>query len=400
MEPQASLEQEWPYLLSLLPPEELLEDTARAWEAIQRKRAVSSASDLLRLALVYGFCGYSLRQTAAWAEAAEVASLSDVALMNRLRKASSWLGHLLGIKLAERVSPLGATESRLRLIDATGLSAPGSRGTDWRVHLDFDLAARAIAEIQLTQVHGGETLLRYAFEPGEIVVADRGYSHRPGLAHVVAAQAHFIVRWNPSSTPLQWPGGGELDLMATLRSLPEAQPQAFELEIQPNPRQNIPAIPVRLIALRKSEDAAEAARMKALKKASRRGKKLQLQTLELAGYFLVLTSTKGQDASPEEILETYRVRWQVELVFKRLKSLLNLDTLPAKDPELARAFLYSKLLAAILLDELTHAYLSFSPWGYQLRAGSSSVALAYPPGPLDRLAQHGPRGSPPFHLDR
>ena len=90
MEARESLEHQWPYLLSFLPPEDVLEETARSFGAIQRLRAVDKASTLLRLALVYGFCGFSLRQTAAWAEAAEIATLSDVALLKRFRKAAAW----------------------------------------------------------------------------------------------------------------------------------------------------------------------------------------------------------------------------------------------------------------------------------------------------------------------
>ena len=381
MEPTESLEHEWPYLLSFLPDDQVLEATAKSWGAIRRKRAVDSASTLLRLALVYGFCGYSLRQTAAWAEAAAVASLSDVALLKRFRKSSAWLGHLLGIKLAERVTPVPLKQSRLRLVDATTVSAPGSKGTDWRVHLDFDLGAMAISEIQVTQVRGGESLSRYEFEPGELVVADRGYAHRAGLSHVLDGGAQFVVRLNSSSIPLQQRGGGEFDLLAAVRGLPEAAAEAFEIEVKPDDRHQIPALPVRLIALRKSEEAAEQARTKAFKEASRKSKAVQPQTLELAGYVLVLTSTSEAELAPEEILEIYRFRWQIELVFKRLKSLLRLEDLPAKDPDLARTFLYSKLLAAILLEELTHSYLSFSPWGFRLRPRATAIALADSTGP-------------------
>lgn len=375
MEPEESLEHEWPYLLSFLPSGDLLEETARAFGALRRKRGIDSASQLLRLALVYGCCGYSLRQTAAWAEAAEVASISDVALLRRLQHASEWLGHLLGVKLAERVTPVPPNQTRVRLIDATMVSAPGKPGKhDWRVHLDFDLGALAVSEIQLTPVQGGESLFRFEFAPGELVVADRGYAHRPGLVHVVEAQAHFIIRWNSSSVPLQRPGGQPFDLLESLRSLPEAQVGVFDVEIQPSPRDHTPEVPVRLVALRKSEEAAAAARKKLLRKASQQRKTPQPQTLELASYVLVLTSTSAADFSAEEILEIYRFRWQIELVFKQLKSLLHLDELPAKDPSLARTFLFAKLLAALLLEELTHAYLSFSPWGFRLRSPALPLA--------------------------
>jgi Transposase DDE domain len=391
MEAKESLEHEWPFLLSFLPPEAVLEKTARSYGAVQRLRAVDRASTLLRLALVYGFCGFSLRQTAAWAEAAEVASLSDVALLKRFRKAPDWLGHLLGVKLAERVTPLPPNATRLRLVDATTISVPGSKGTDWRVHLDFDPAALAISEIQLTQAEGGETFFRFEFDPGEVVVADRGYANRPGLAHVVEAGAEFIVRLNSSSVPLQQPGGGEFRLLETLRTLPEGQAQAFDLEIQPDPREHLAALPVRLAAVRKSEEAAEEARKKALREAAHKGQKLKPETLELTGYVLVLTSTTATDFSAEEILEIYRFRWQIEIVFKRLKSLLLLDELPAKEPALVQTFLLSKLLAALLLEELTQSYLSFSPWGFRLRSPTSSLPLAHSAGPDPQHALRSPR---------
>jgi hypothetical protein len=380
MDATESLEHEWPYLLSFLPPEETLEATARSFGAIQRRRAVSQASTLLRLALVYGFCGFSLRQTAAWAEAADIASLSDVALLKRFRRAPDWLGHLLGVKLAERVTALPVKAKRLRLVDATTVSAPGSSGTDWRVHLDYDLGALAISEIQLTRVEGGESLFRFDFDPAELVVADRGYSLRPGLAHVVEAGAHFIVRLNWSSVPLQRPSGEEFRLLPEMRTLADAQVGVFDLEVAPNPREQVPAIPVRLVAVRKSEEAAQEARKKALREGARKGHKLLPETLELASYVLVLTSTSAADFSPEGILEIYRFRWQIELVFKRLKSLLQLDALPAKDPELARTFLFSKLLAALLLEELTQDYLAFSPWGFRLKSLTPTLALAHPEG--------------------
>lgn len=376
MEALESVEQEWPYVLSFLPSEEELERTARQLGAIQRARAVDSASTLIRLALVYGFCGYSLRQTAAWAQTAEVASLSDVALLKRFRKAPNWLGHLLGSKLAERVTPLEAGEARLRLVDATTVSAPGSRGTDWRIHLDFDLGSMAISEVQLTEASGGESLLRYEFDPGEIVVADRGYAHRGGLAHVVAAGADFVVRLNWATVPLQQRGGEEFDLLGALRQMPESRPATWELETVPLAREALPALPVRLVALRKSEQAAENDRKQILQEAARKQKSVKPQTLELASYILVLTSTPEEQMSAEEILETYRFRWQIELVFKRLKSLLRLDDLPARDPELARTALFAKLLGALLLEQLTQAYLSFSPWGYRLAPARKNLALA------------------------
>src|SRR5688572_11890962 len=105
MEARDVLEHQWPFLLTYFPKGVDLEATARDSRALTRRRGITTAETLLRLALAYGFCGLSLRQVTAWVEATGVASLSNVALLKRLRAAATWLGQLLGLKLAESASP-------------------------------------------------------------------------------------------------------------------------------------------------------------------------------------------------------------------------------------------------------------------------------------------------------
>ena len=99
MKPDEVFRFQWPFLLKMLPD---LETSSTDFGAIQRKRNVRSAADLLRLALVYGYCDRSLRETAAWAASTELADVSDVALLKRFRQCGAWLGHLLAHLVAER----------------------------------------------------------------------------------------------------------------------------------------------------------------------------------------------------------------------------------------------------------------------------------------------------------
>ena len=59
-------------------------------------------------------------------------------------------------------------------------------------------------------------------------------------------------------------------------------------------------------------------------------------------------------------------RWQIELAFKRLKSLLQLGHLPKRDIESARAGMQIKLLLALLTEHFAWEARFFSPWGYRL----------------------------------
>jgi len=379
MEAQAILEHEWPFLLSYLPSGLDLDASAFASGALRRKREVDSASSLLRLVLAYGLCDLSLRQTAAWAQAAQLAELSDVALLKRFKHAASWLGEILGAKLAERAAPTQALPRRfhLRVVDATSISRPGSAGTDWRVHLGYDLDTLTIDSVELTDAHGGESLLRFAAQPNEIIIGDRTYATRRGLCSIRQSQAHFIVRLGWRSIPLCASDGGSFALLSFLRGLPDGVAQTCDLYTAPDPPRQIPSISCRLVAVRKTEAAAEASRKDVLRDCSRKGRSVDPHTLEAAGYSVLLTSLDGGVASAEELLELYRFRWQIEIVFKRLKGLLALSKLPAKQPELARTFILAKLLAALLLDDFTERFLAFSPWGFRI-SQAPAVSMAHP----------------------
>jgi IS4 transposase len=93
---------------------------------------------------------------------------------------------------------------------------------------------------------------------------------------------------------------------------------------------------------------------------------VQADTLELSEYVLVLTNLEAEAWSAANILELYRCGWQIELAFKRLKSLLKLGHLPKKDPDSARAWMQLKLLLALITEKLCEAARFFSPWGYRL----------------------------------
>lgn len=376
MDREELIEYQWPYLLRFVTERDQFEASAYRMGAISRSDSGLTASDLLRVAMVYGFCGRSLRQTAAWAEATGLARISAVALRKRLRAAAEWLGHLVGSKLLERsrLCPPKAAPWKIRIVDATTISCPGSRGIDWRLHTLLDLERLVIEQIELTDRRSGESLTRFRFGAGELVVADRGYAHRNGLAFVHSTGADYLIRLNWSNVPLQTRSGAVFDLLAALRSLPEAEPGDFALTV---PLSGGSVLPARLLAVRKSEAAAAVSRQRVLRERAKRGT-IDPRTLETAGYVFVLTSLGAAHLTAAEGLELYRFRWQIELVFKRLKTLLAVDELPAKDPPLVRTILYTKLLGALLVEDFAERFLAFSPWGYPL-AAAQGLALANSP---------------------
>ena len=66
---------------------------------------------------------------------------------------------------------------------------------------------------------------------------------------------------------------------------------------------------------------------------------------------MLVTSLSAEDATADEIVRLYRLRWQIELAFKRIKSLGGFAALRADDPRLVRAWLFAHLIAAVLIED-------------------------------------------------
>jgi hypothetical protein len=357
---------DWDIVKGLLPSD--WEESARQCGALRRCRNVDSAETLLRLIFLHVAGGLSLRQTVVRAGAFGWATLSDVALLKRLRASANWLECLCwGLwRSWDWPEGLAVQGRRWRIVDATTAQEPGTTGIDWRVHYVVQLPSLACDFVSVSGVRGGETLCRIPVRAGDVLLADRGYSHRAGVAWVLAQGGDVIVRHQGANFPLRDRQGQDFELLAALRKLRQHQPGTWPVRFAHEGR----TWDVWLHAVRKSAAAAEHAREELRKE---RGAGLQPQTLELAEYVVVLTSLQPRAATSLQVLGLYRGRWQIELVFKRLKSLLGVGELAKYDPESAKAWLQAKLLTALLLERLEREAFLFSPWGYPLLG---TVALA------------------------
>jgi hypothetical protein len=341
----------WTELLQHLPADLDLEATAHACGALLRRRQVQRAADLLRLILAYAVCDAPLRLAASWYTMSDLGRLSKTAVRQRLKHSVAWLGRLVAALLP--LPPAGEAAwpaVRLRLLDATAISRPGSQGTDWRVHLSLDLGQDRLAGIELTDAHGAETLARFPVQEDEIRVGDRGYAHASGLGPVLEAQGHIVVRMNWQNLPLEDSAGQRWDVAAWLQGFPAAasEPQEQALWL-PTPQGRFA---VRLVACPLPPERAEEARRRARQRARKKKHVVDQRTLLAAGFVLVLTNLPAESWSAAQVLMLYRLRWQIELHIKCLKSVLNLDGLRVQDPEMAQAYLLAKLLAALLTQDL------------------------------------------------
>jgi len=343
--------EDWARLEERLGGAAALAASAQEHGALLRRRGVRDAAVLLRLALMYGPGGQSLRSLSALAEMAGVAELSDVALLNRLQRAADWLEALCRdylARVAARVTP-ELTACPTRLIDASVIQGPGR--TAWRLHLCFAPHEQRMVAASITPLKQGERLDRLASQPNEIRIGDRGYPQPDGLRNTCEAGADVLVRITWNSVHLLDAAGRPID-WTCLFTQAEQQGTLDLPVLVSKPRGGFSPLPLRLVMIRKPPQAAATARLKA-RRASRKQQRQRTdpRTLAAADFLILLTSLDAESFPLRALGALYRLRWQVELAFKRLKSLLHMDALRARHPDLARAWLYAHLLFALLVEQ-------------------------------------------------
>ena len=354
------------YLLTFLPAG--WEAKAKELGALRRCRRISDAKTLLRLLLIHLAEGCSLRETALRAHQGHLADVSDVAIMDRLRLAGDWFcwmcGELMRMWIGRQPSAVFRNRWNVRVVDATRVTEPGPTGSSWCVHYSIDLPALRCRELAVTDYSGsGETFKKYHVEPSDLFVGDRAFGTPPSIWHVFDGGGEVLVRFGWNRLPLWASETERFDLLAHLQSLRGTEVGDWDVIVKYEGCSR----PGRVCALSKSRQAAEKARRDLKQISHKHGGSLTLpETIESAGYIFVFTSVSRNEMTPTAALEMYRGRWQIELVFKRLKSLLGFGHLRKKDPEAARSWLHGKLLVALLIEALIRHGEALFPWGYPI----------------------------------
>jgi len=266
-----------------------------------------------------------------------------------LRQCGDWLALLVGQVLAD-AAPQASRGRMIRIIDATTVPKKGldarKKNELWRIHSAFDLPQERFGHFELTDQQAGETLDRIPVVAGEIRLGDRAYLQPDRMAAVIEAGADVVIRAGWKSARWLDGKGNVLDLVAELR---KAARGLIDRPIWIKRKRGAP-LAVRLVAIKKPAQAAAEARRKARRAAQRGGHQLSKQTLDAADWVILVTSLKPTEFATADVLALYRLRWRIELGFKRLKSLIGLKGPPGIDERSARPHVLAHLLTILLLE--------------------------------------------------
>jgi hypothetical protein len=355
------LNRDWAGVVERLGGADALESSARETKAFQRARAVKCAVDMLRLVLAYCMGAGGLRSVAAWAAAIGLVDISNVGLLYRLRQSGDWLSLLITRLLAD-ATPKPARGRLIRLVDATVVPKAGCaakrKNAVWRIHSAFELPSERFGFFELTDEKGGERLDRIPVIKGEIRIGDRAYMQPDRIATILDGGGDVVVRSGWRNARWLEETGEPVDLLAEFR---KATDGLIDRPIWIG-RKGGAALALRLVALRKSEAAAAESRRVARLQARKEGYQISQEALAAADWLIVVTSLEAEEFSTTDVLALYRLRWRIELGFKRLKSLIGLQGPPGTDEASARAYVLAHLLMMLLLEPLIDALEDSPHW--------------------------------------
>ena len=367
---------QWQEVIDLLPAD--ASQQAFLHHAFSRARGLRCPMDLLRGIFSSVFCFGSFREVGAWATSTGLSSNGARSWAKRTRQSSAWLLWMVQSLLVcpAEDQPLEVPKSftgQIHLVDATHLRTWKRSGESRRLHCSYDLLGQRLEQVVLSDHHVGEGLKHFHARPGDIFVGDSAYCRRQAIIDQVNAGIDVVTRLHWSSTPLlQADGTTAFDLSGWLTGLSaEGQGEAtVVLEVRKH------QLPMRLVALRLSDTAAKRAQRKRQARVSKKGGGSQPLTIQIADWLVVLTSLCKQDWSAQQVLLLYRARWQIELLFKRIKQLVRLHRLRSEHLQSNQAVLAAMLLGWILLEQQAS----------QLRQEVQAIATESQTGPMSTWA--------------
>ena len=371
MNTKLTFHEDWVILTKFLPDN--WQSKAQELGALIRKRKIDNAETLLMVLLIHLADGKSFRTTSAYAQEADLCDINDTSLIHRLRAAKDWL-HWIAFELLKTIiiNPLPENycgKFNIRLIDGSLITEHGATGSDWRLHYCFQLFNLHCDTFIITSPKVGESFQRYLVEKNDLLIGDRNYCKRKGIVHVLNNQGHVLVRFHSTCLPLYNRRGKSLSVLPLLRSLKDGVIGDWDVWFKDPDNGSL--LKGRLCALRKSQEAIEIAKKQLRRSSSRKCTKLKPETLEYAEYFIQFTTLNRHHFKNNGLLRLYRGRWQIELMFKRLKSIIGIGHLPKHNPESSIAWLYGKMIVALLTERLQREAEFFPLGGIQSDPPSS-----------------------------
>ncbi len=344
-------------LIDLLPED--YEKECYEKKAIMRKRIIKNPLDLMILLLYYLYDNHSLVDVSQFAILKNIGNISDTALIKKFIQCKDWIKWLVSKMLPNEIihykKPEELEPYRVIAVDASDLVQKGAVKKIWHLHYGVDLFSLACNQFKLSEQSTGESLKNFEIKEKDLVIADRAYGTITSIEHCLKRGGEFIIRIKNKSFNLYNKQGEKILLSDWLKTI-GTKAEEITIYIRDS---NKKLIPLRICAAKKTKEEI-AAEEKRLKRLESKKQTTYSEDTKFTHQFMFVITSLPASVCAEKVLEFYRLRWQVELVFKRYKSLLGLGNIPTKTKESSEVWLNGKMFLALLIEKYL-GDIDFSP---------------------------------------
>lgn len=282
-------------------------------QIIKRKRIIKDYETLVQAVFLYIAEKLSFQQLSDIMACKYGICMSDTAWKKQILKAAPSFLEAATECLCEKTPVLQEKSKKIYALDATNIATEGINGTVIRVHTQLSLSDCICFSSHITNQHTAESVRNFTIEEGAVYLADRAYGKASQFAYMLEHNANFIFRISPSQIRLyKEPLCKErLDVQQLIENTSFSCMCYF--------RYNKKIYRMRLIGTPLPEEKRKEAEKRVCRKANKNQRKIRPQTVLYSSWVILATSLPDA-VSVDKILETYRLRWQIELLFKRAKT--------------------------------------------------------------------------------
>ena len=287
--------------------------------------------------------------------------------MKRFIKSQEWIkwminsikpNEIINYKKPEELEPYNVIA-----VDASDILEKSAVQKEWHLHYGVNLFTLTCNQFKITDQKTGETLKNFKINSNDLIIGDRAYATETGIEYCLNNGGDFILRIRNKAFKFFDINGEEINLSDWFRTIGD---DVSEITIYFENSKKI-LVPLRLCAVKKTAEEIQIEEKRLKRSDSKKQRTTSEDTKFTHKYMFVITSLP-ETISAEKILEFYRLRWQVELVFKRYKSILGMGNMPTKTPEASETWLNGKMLIALLIEKYL-GDIDFSP-SWKLRKES------------------------------
>lgn len=283
---------------------------------IKRKRVITDYNILIQACYLYIVERLSYQRLADTMAAKYEVSITDTAWKKWLKKVYNPFLDAAKEILAQQCSEICHTDISFVAVDATDISKEGGDGTEVRVHCALPLDTSALDQAHLSDCHCAETIKNIELKEKNCYIADRAYGKAKQILHVFSSNAYFLFRISSQQITLY--SDEQCKQKVDFHNLMTAD--CFEILCYVKYEKNVQKL--RLIGSHLPKERREEAIKRARQTASRKQTKISDCTLINAQWLLLVTNLP-EKYTFDLLVSKYYQRWQIELMFKRAKSLLN-----------------------------------------------------------------------------